>query len=74
MADNGEIATKRIAVRPTIFEGIRDFTNGMDGNYSDVLEFMLRSFQKPNESAFEAGRRLREKFQRTQSVAKGDKQ
>lgn len=75
MSESNETATKRLAVRPSIFEDMRDFSSGMDGNYSEVLEFMLRSFQKPNETAFEAGRRLREKFQKTHSgMAKVDKE
>ena len=65
MPEKNETATKRLAVRPTIFERMRDFSNGMDGNYREVIEFMLQSLEKTDETDFEAGRRLREKFQKS---------
>lgn len=76
MSENNETATKRIAVRPSIFQEVRDFSNGMEGNYSDVLEFVFRSLQHPGETPFEAGRRLSAEFKRTHSAvaARNDKE
>jgi len=59
-----ETATKRIAVTPTTFENVKDFTNGLSVTYDEALEFLLRSVMKPGEDAIMTGRRLRDTFNR----------
>jgi hypothetical protein len=72
-AETLEHATSRIAVKPSVFNDLRDFSNGLRATYDDTLEFLLRSLQHPGETPFEAGQRLREQFQRTHSGVKADK-
>lgn len=65
-----ETATKRIAVTPTTFENVKDFTNGLSVTYDEALDFLLRSVMQPDEDALMAGRRLRSEFNARKRDAK----
>jgi hypothetical protein len=62
MSDKNEIATKRIALTPTHFDQIRDFSRGLGATYDEAIELLLSLAKQPGEDELIAGRRLRDKL------------
>ena len=56
------IMASRIAVTPDTHYMLRDFTKGLWTTYDESIGFLLRLVRKPDETPFEAGKRLRPQF------------
>lgn len=56
-----EKVSKRIPLTPSANQRIKDFADGLGERYAEAIELLLDSIKEPNESDFEAGRRLRKK-------------
>jgi hypothetical protein len=54
-----EIASKRIALTPTTFDQLRDFSRGLGMQYDDAIQVLLGMAAHPGEDMLIAGRRLR---------------
>lgn len=56
--------TTNATLKRTTVARMKDFSDGVGGTYDALINFLMDEASKSGENAFEAGARLREKFQK----------
>jgi hypothetical protein len=63
-ADN-ELASKRLPLKPAAHDRIREFRNGVNGDYSEAVLLLLDLVLEPGEDDYAAGKRLRAQLEQS---------
>ena len=68
---SGRVTNSRISATEETKRRLRDFTNGLGGEYDDAINYLLDLASKKDEAALLAGIRLRDEFKKKYPGRKG---